>query len=79
MEATITLTSNLKQAKVFERVTPDIYQQLLSALRDCLVNSTALLSLEQRIKAIVAEKQANQYIFLTLCAIFLTHTTEPQL
>ena len=45
-------------------------------LRSCLANSTALLALEHKIKEATATQQN---LFLTLCAIFLSHLQEPQL
>ena len=47
-------------------------------LKQCLANSTALLQLEIKIKESVSLKQFQERVFLTLCAIFLTHTSEPQ-
>ena len=67
-----TLIAALTQAQVFSRVTPEVYSQLAEHLKLCLAQSTALLTLEQQIK------QHQQSLVLTLCAIFLTHNTDPQ-
>ena len=72
------LTSQLACAGVFHLVDKAVYDQLVIMLKQCLANSTALLQLEIKIKESVSLKQFQERIFLTLCAIFLTHTSEPQ-
>ena len=72
------LTSQLACAGVFHLVDKAVYDQLVIMLKQCLANSTALLQLEIKIKESVSLKQFQECIFLTLCAIFLTHTSEPQ-
>ena len=72
------LTSQLASAGVFNLVDKAIYDQLVIMLKQCLANSTALLQLEIKIKETVSLKQFQERVFLTLCAIFLTHTSEPQ-
>lgn len=68
------LLGALQQAQVFTSLSPTIYDELVHHLQACLVNSHALLTLEQQIK----QTGGNNSVFLGLCAIFLTHTQQPQ-